>query len=100
MPIEGLLCSLSLDVLELPLFSPPEQIVFKHKIIIILFDFMKIIHVQLKLKIAYLSNETREVAMPEVLGENLSGEGEHILDNKTDAIFLPADHVLKLRMLW
>ena len=46
-----------------------------------------------------MPDETGEIGMSEVLGENFTGEGNGVLDDKADAIFLPTDHVLKLGAL-
>ena len=46
-PIEGLFGCFSLDVLELTLLTLPEKRVFEHQVVIVLFDLVKVIHVEL-----------------------------------------------------
>ena len=46
-----------------------------------------------------MSDEAGEVGVPEVLGENFTGEGNGVLDDEADAIFFPADHVFELGAL-
>lgn len=46
---ENFLGSFPLNLFKLPLFPFPEQRVLKHKVLILLLDLMKIIHVKLKI---------------------------------------------------
>jgi hypothetical protein len=66
--------------------------VLEYKVVILLFDFMEIIHIE-------LPNKAGEVAMPKVLGQDFLGESHDVLDDKANSIFLPADHLIELRML-
>ena len=45
--IKGLFCCFAFDVLQMPLLTFLEERVFEYQIIIVLFDFMKVIHVEL-----------------------------------------------------
>jgi len=85
-----------LEVLLLPF---TEKWVLKHEAVILLFYFVKIIHVELILPKKYLTNKGGEVGVPEIFGKDLSGEWSHIVYNKSDITFIPWDGPLVLGML-
>ena len=96
---EGLFGGLALDVFELPLLSFLEKGVFEHQIVIVLFDFMKVIHIKLNEMKENLADKAGEVTMSEVFWQNFAGKCHDVLDHKTNTIFFPANHVLKLGVL-
>ena len=78
-----LLGGFALDETELVLLSAGEEGVLEDEHVVVLFDFVEVVHVE-------LPHEGAEVGVPEVLGEDFLGEGEGVDDDEPDVILVPA----------
>lgn len=90
---------LPFNLFELPLLPFPKQRVFEDQVVILLLNFVKIIHVKLNYAYCYLTNKTREISVPKVFGQYFLSECHDIANHEADAILLPPYHMLKFRVL-
>ena len=74
------------------LLSTSEEGVLEDEHIIVLFDFVEVVHVE-------LSYEGAEVGVSKVLRQYLFGEGEGVDDDEAYVILIPAYDVFVVRVL-
>ena len=83
-----------LDEIKIALISSFEYFVIKdHFIFIIRFNLRKIIHIKLKLKTKYLTDERKPVTMPEISGHNSTFQFIEVSEFQRITIAAPKNHI-------